>query len=52
MYNAYNAKAYSAASKTSPLAYDTIPRRNPDRPRRADRDSLLRHLPLRSSSGS
>ena len=29
MYNAYNAKAYSAASKTSPLAYDTIPRRNP-----------------------
>jgi uncharacterized zinc-type alcohol dehydrogenase-like protein len=29
MYNAYNAKAYSAASETSPLAYDTIPRRNP-----------------------
>ena len=29
MQNAYNAKAYSAASETSPLASDTIPRRNP-----------------------
>ena len=29
MKNAYNAKAYSAASATSPLAADTIPRRNP-----------------------
>ncbi len=29
MHNAYNAKAYSAASETSPLASDTIPRRNP-----------------------
>jgi alcohol dehydrogenase (NADP+) len=29
MHNAYTAKAYSAASETSPLASDTIPRRNP-----------------------
>ena len=29
MDNAYNAKAYSAASETSPLASDTILRRNP-----------------------
>jgi uncharacterized zinc-type alcohol dehydrogenase-like protein len=29
MQNAYNAKAYSAASATSPLAADTILRRNP-----------------------
>jgi uncharacterized zinc-type alcohol dehydrogenase-like protein len=29
MKNAYNAKAYSAASETAPLASDTIPRRNP-----------------------
>jgi len=29
MDNAYNAKAYSAASQTSPLASDTILRRNP-----------------------
>src|SRR5262249_10905847 len=29
MENAYNAKAYSAASETSPLASDTILRRNP-----------------------
>jgi uncharacterized zinc-type alcohol dehydrogenase-like protein len=29
LHNAYNAKAYSAASETSPLAFDTIPRRNP-----------------------
>ena len=29
MYNAYNAKAYSAASATSPLASATIPRRDP-----------------------
>ncbi len=29
MKNAYTAKAYSAASATSPLASDTIPRRNP-----------------------
>ena len=29
MDNAYNAKAYSAGSETSPLAYDTILRRNP-----------------------
>ncbi|HZP07967.1 NAD(P)-dependent alcohol dehydrogenase [Methyloceanibacter sp.] len=29
MKNAYNAKAYSAASATSPLAADAIPRRNP-----------------------
>ena len=28
MHNAYTAKAYSAASETSPLASDTIPRRN------------------------
>jgi len=27
--NAYTAKAYSAASKTAPLAPDTVPRRNP-----------------------
>ena len=39
MYNAYNAKAYSAASKTSPLAYDTIPRRNP-----TDRDVQIEIL--------
>lgn len=29
MQNAYTAKAYSASSETSPLALDTIPRRNP-----------------------
>ena len=29
MHNAYNAKAYSAASETSALASDTILRRNP-----------------------
>ncbi len=29
MKNAYTAKAYSAASKTAPLAPDTVPRRNP-----------------------
>jgi uncharacterized zinc-type alcohol dehydrogenase-like protein len=39
MYNAYNAKAYSAASEISPLAYDTIPRRNP-----TDRDVQIEIL--------
>jgi uncharacterized zinc-type alcohol dehydrogenase-like protein len=39
MYNAYNAKAYSAASETSPLASDTIPRRNP-----TDRDVQIEIL--------
>src|SRR5262245_37992404 len=29
MQNAFNVKAYSAASETSPLASDAIPRRNP-----------------------
>ena len=29
MHNAFKAKAYSASSATSPLAADTIPRRNP-----------------------
>ena len=29
MQNAFNVRAYSAASETSPLASDTIPRRNP-----------------------
>ena len=48
----YNAKAYSAASATSRLASTTIARRESNRNRRADRNSLLRHLPLRSSPGS
>jgi alcohol dehydrogenase (NADP+) len=39
MQNAYTAKAYSAASETSPLAADTIPRRNP-----ADRDVQIEIL--------
>src|SRR6476620_3338479 len=39
MYNAYNAKAYSAASKTSPLASDSIPRRDP-----TDRDVQIEIL--------
>ncbi len=39
MHNAYNAKAYSAASETSPLAADTIPRRNP-----TDRDVQIEIL--------
>jgi uncharacterized zinc-type alcohol dehydrogenase-like protein len=39
MHNAYTAKAYSAASETSPLAADTIPRRNP-----ADRDVQIEIL--------
>ena len=46
---AYSAKAYSAASATSPLASDHDPAPRPDRTRRADRDPLLRHLPLRPS---
>ena len=48
----YKAKAYSAASATSPLASTTIPRRDPTRTRRADRNPFLRHLPLRSSLGA
>jgi alcohol dehydrogenase (NADP+) len=39
MQNAYTAKAYSAASETSPLAADTIPRRNP-----TDRDVQIEIL--------
>ena len=39
MYNAYNAKAYSAVSETSALASDTIPRRNP-----TDRDVQIEIL--------
>ncbi len=39
MHNAYNAKAYSAASATSPLAADTILRRNP-----TDRDVQIEIL--------
>ena len=43
----YKTKAYSAASATSPLGLDHDPATRPDRTRRADRDPLLRHLPLR-----
>jgi uncharacterized zinc-type alcohol dehydrogenase-like protein len=39
MQNAYTEKAYSAASETSPLAADTIPRRNP-----TDRDVQIEIL--------
>ena len=39
MQNAYTAKAYSAASETSRLAADTIPRRNP-----TDRDVQIEIL--------
>jgi uncharacterized zinc-type alcohol dehydrogenase-like protein len=37
----YQAKAYSAASKTSPLASASIPRRDANCPRRANRNPLL-----------
>ena len=47
----YNTKAYSAASATSPLAHTQIKRRDANGTRRADRNPLLRHLPLRSPCG-
>ncbi len=43
----YKAKAYSAASSDVAAGLDHDPAPRPDRPRRADRDPLLRHLPLR-----
>ena len=47
----YNAKAYSAASATSPLASTHNPAARSNRTRRADRNPLLRHLPLRPPHG-